>query len=151
MKTRFFIALLLIILLTSACVDKAANIAVGTIQINSPWAKAANNDENTAAFMVIKNTGSLPDRLVKVEFNSTNMVTLMNTVEKDGKMAMGNVVLSKSLPTGRLSSNRAASMLCSWLLPAIYKPAVKSTSHWPLKRAVRLPSSFRLNPIKPPH
>jgi hypothetical protein len=45
MKTRFFIALLLIILLTSACVDKAANIAVGTIQINSPWAKAANNDE----------------------------------------------------------------------------------------------------------
>ena len=90
MKTRSLIIFLVIVLLSSACAAKPA-AAVGPIQINAAWAKAANNGENTAAFMVIKNTGSQTDRLVKAEFTSAKMVTLMTMVSKDGKMVMSNV------------------------------------------------------------
>ncbi len=90
MKTRFFIALLVIVLLISACAGEPA-AKVGSIQINTPWIKAANSGENTAAFMVIKNTGSQPDRLVKAVFTSAKMVVLMNTADQSGKMMMVNV------------------------------------------------------------
>ena len=98
MKTRVSLALIILVLLATACAAAPA-ASVGSIQINSAWIKAASSSGNTAAFMVIKNTGSQPDRLVKGEFSSAKMVQLMTTAEKDGKMAM-SMVDAIDIPAG---------------------------------------------------
>jgi periplasmic copper chaperone A len=90
MKIRISLAFLIVVLLATACAAQPA-ASVGSIQINTPWVMAASASGNTAAFMVIKNTGSQADRLVKAEFKPAKMVQLMNTVETNGKMGMVNV------------------------------------------------------------
>ena len=84
MKTKVLFTILVAVLLLTACAAGSA-ASVGSIQITSPWIKAAVNAGNTAAFMVIKNTGSQADRLVKAEFGSAMMVQLM-TVDSSAKM-----------------------------------------------------------------
>ena len=91
MKTRLIVTMLVLVFLVSACGAKPA-ATVGSIQISAPWALTAKSGESTAAFMVIKNTSSQADRLVKAEFSPAMMVQPMNVgPDANGKMAMYGV------------------------------------------------------------
>lgn len=85
---RTFVALSILLLLAvlAGCAPKA-DATVGSIQILSPWIRAAANGGNTAAFMVLKNTGEA-DQLVKAEFAPAMMIELMDTKMESDKMAM---------------------------------------------------------------
>ncbi len=90
MKMRVSLVFIVLVLLVTACTARPA-AQVGSIQVHTPWVKAAGANTDTAAFMIIKNTGAQADRLVKAEFATANMVTLMTMTESNGKMAMTNV------------------------------------------------------------
>ena len=61
-------------------VSKAEPAAtIGSIQIVNPWARVADKGSNSAAFMVIKNTGNQTNKLTKADYTMTQMTTLMET------------------------------------------------------------------------
>jgi hypothetical protein len=80
--------ILALAVLLSACAPAPAPAASkGAIQIFDPWVRLVPGD-NTAAYMLIKNTGSTPDKLVKAEFAAAKKVELMDTKMADGMMSM---------------------------------------------------------------
>jgi copper(I)-binding protein len=88
---RFVFAIPLLILVLTACAPAAQAITVGSIQIISPWMMAADNGANTAAFMLLKNTGSEVDRLVKVEFDGAMETDIHETKMTNDMMEMSPV------------------------------------------------------------
>ena len=64
----------------------------GTVEIYSPWVRTAKAGDNTAAYMLLKNTSATADKLVKAEFAGAGMVELMITTMKDDKMQMETVM-----------------------------------------------------------
>ena len=88
---RLVFAIFLSIFALTACTPPAKGITVGTIEIISPWVMAADNGGNTAAFMLLKNTGSDVDRLVKVEFADAMETDIHETKMTDDMMQMSPV------------------------------------------------------------
>ncbi len=86
---RFFAMLLIVFAL--AGLSGCSGAAKSAIQVETPWIRAAASGNNTAAFMVIKNSAALEDKLVKAEANISGKVVLMDTQMKDGKMQMMDV------------------------------------------------------------
>jgi copper(I)-binding protein len=92
---RFFVMLLIVFVL--AGLFGCSGAVKSSIQVETPWIRTAASGNNTAAFMVIKNSTALEDKLVKAEANISGKVILMDTQKKDGKMQMVDVD-SISLP-----------------------------------------------------
>jgi copper(I)-binding protein len=67
-RLPLIIPLLLLVLILAACAPAGQEVKVGSISIVSPWIMAAESGGNTAGFMLLKNSGGEPDRLVKAEY-----------------------------------------------------------------------------------
>ena len=97
MNKRFWIVAVLMVIAVAlagcsgAPSDKPVAKA-GSVEIYSPWIRAAKSGDNTAAYMVLKNTAGTADKLVKAEFANAGMVELMITTMKDDKMQMETVM-----------------------------------------------------------
>jgi periplasmic copper chaperone A len=88
MKTRFFCFLALSALLLtalSACAPQAP-----AINVETAWGKPSGSVAGAGAFfMVIKNTGPAPDKLVSAKSSACGMTEVHNTVKADdGSMKM---------------------------------------------------------------
>lgn len=88
---RLLLLVVLGILVLSACATQAPAAKVGSIEILNPWVRPAGADENTGAFMVIKNTGDQADKLVKAEFSGGMMTEIHETKMVDNVMKMAPV------------------------------------------------------------
>jgi copper(I)-binding protein len=88
---RVGFALLLLGLALAACAPAAQGITVGSITILSPWVMAADQGGNTAAFMLLKNTGSDADKLVKAEFADAMGTEIHETKMQNDMMEMSPV------------------------------------------------------------
>jgi periplasmic copper chaperone A len=90
MKPVFRVCLVLLMLGLSACTPKPA-AAAGSIQIFNPWAVVAKAGGTSGAFMLIKNTGSQPDRLVKVDCMVSMMTGIHETRMENNVMTMTEI------------------------------------------------------------
>jgi periplasmic copper chaperone A len=93
MKTKqlglFVLALALAVALVGCSGGGSPAAAVaGSVEIYSPWVRPAVQGDSTAAYMLLKNTSSQVDQLVKAEFNKAGMVELMNTSMQGDVMSM---------------------------------------------------------------
>jgi periplasmic copper chaperone A len=90
MKRIFFIGLVLGLLFLSGCAAKPA-ASIGPIQVFDPWVRVAKSGDNTGSFMLIKNTGSQSDRLLKVECGVSMMTGLHETIMDGDVMKMSEI------------------------------------------------------------
>lgn len=61
----------------------AHDYTVGDIAVGHPWTRAAGANGNGAGFMVLRNTGSQPDRLISATTEAARRVEL-HTMTRDG-------------------------------------------------------------------
>lgn len=101
MKNRLliFVIFVLVVLLAACAPSPTPAASKGAIQIFDPWVRYLTGVENTAAYMLIKNTSSQADKLVKAEFAPAKKVELMDTKMQDGKMSMFTIP-SIDIPAG---------------------------------------------------
>jgi hypothetical protein len=79
-----------LVLLTSAV--SARDFTQGSITIEDPWARATDKLAKTgAAYLMVKNKGAAPDKLVAVSADVAEIVELHRMVNKDGMMSMQHV------------------------------------------------------------
>jgi periplasmic copper chaperone A len=79
MKHHSIIIALILCVLLAACAPAVGPAAAqGSIQIFDPWMRPAVMGSTGGAFMLIKNTGSHPDRLLSV----TSSVAMMNEIHE---------------------------------------------------------------------
>jgi copper(I)-binding protein len=102
---RFFPLLLAGMAMLAICLPFAASaadpVAVGSLQIKQPWARAsAGRGDTGAAFMVIANTGSLEDRLVSAAVSVAKKTEIHQTKMEDGVMKMRPVEGGLVIPAG---------------------------------------------------
>lgn len=103
MKKCFIVIFVILTIVLAACAAKPApSVGVGSITIEQPWVRAAANGGNTAAFMVIKNSGNQADKLIKADYNTAKKVTLMETTMQDGKMGMADVAAIEVPASGQV-------------------------------------------------
>jgi len=83
-----------ITLISTVCIGILASPTEGhlvqpasSIAIDHPWVRISTGP-NTAAYCTLTNTGSDPDKLMRVECMDTTTVELHNHVEEDGVMKM---------------------------------------------------------------
>ena len=65
--------------------------AIGSIRIYDPWGRPADQGENSAVYMVIKNNGKENDNLVKAESQAAEMVEIHQTTMISNMMTMSPV------------------------------------------------------------
>ncbi len=83
--------LICLILTLGATISAAAGeiFVVGTIAIDTPWARASiGKTRPTAAYFTIRNNGTDSDRLIKVTNPNAAMTSIHATTMKDGAMSM---------------------------------------------------------------
>ena len=90
MKRGYLVCLMLFLLILAGCAAKPAATG-GSIQIFDPWLRPAASGDNTAAFMLIKNTGSQADKLLKVECMASMMTGIHETKMDGDKMTMSEI------------------------------------------------------------
>jgi copper(I)-binding protein len=77
--------------------------AVGSIQIIHPWARATPSAGTPAAvYMVIKNTGEMPDRLIDISSPLAERCELHRSMIEEGIAGMRFVPMGMELPPGEL-------------------------------------------------
>ncbi len=99
MKKVFVIALVLVFLLSACCAPDAPFAAHGGIEITSAYAHSAGMGETTAAYMLIKNTGTEADRLIGAACDAAMMTQAMESSMSNDVMSMGDVPMIE-LPAG---------------------------------------------------
>jgi len=88
--TRATVALFAVAL--SATLALAHGYKLGNLEIKHPWAKATVPGQPVAGgFLKVVNTGSEPDRLVKVTSDVSGNIQLHDMKVEDGVMKMGEV------------------------------------------------------------
>jgi copper(I)-binding protein len=88
---RLVISVALFVLILSACAPKAQTTQVGAIEIITPWVRSAGAGETTGGFMLLKNSGSEADQLVKVEFADAMDTDIHETKMVNDVMEMAHV------------------------------------------------------------
>jgi copper(I)-binding protein len=79
----------------------AHDFRAGELAIDHPWTRAVGTSAPTAAgYMVIRNTGSAPDRLVAAETSRAARVELHEMSVTDGIMRMRPIAGGIALPPG---------------------------------------------------
>jgi hypothetical protein len=86
-KRAYLAWVVLGMLVLTACAVKPAAVS-GSIQVFNPWVRVAKTGDNSAAYMLIKNTGSQPDKLLKVECAVSMMTGLHETKMSGDEMQM---------------------------------------------------------------
>jgi copper(I)-binding protein len=97
-QTRRIVILVACLFFLAACAPAPA-ASQGSIQIFDPWIRPALSGGNSAAYMVIKNTGSQDDQLVGAAFSPAQMVSIMETTMQNNHMSMADVS-SIAVPAG---------------------------------------------------
>lgn len=72
----------------------------GDIAVESPWTRAAGANANGAGFMALRNTGTLPDRLVSAASPAARVVEL-HTHIRDGDVMRMRPVADIPVPPGQ--------------------------------------------------
>jgi copper(I)-binding protein len=126
MKNWFVVILVILTVTLSACAAKPA-ASVGSITIEQPWVRSAANGGNTAAFMIIKNSSNQADKLIKADYNTAKMVTLMETAMKDGKMAMADVAAIEIPASGQVELKSGGYHVMLMMLMEELKAGEKAT------------------------
>ena len=91
MKRVYLIPMaLLLFLVLAGCAAKPAASA-GPIQIFEPWLRVAKSGDSSGAFMLIKNTGSQPDQLLKAECMASMMTSIHETKMEGDMMTMSEI------------------------------------------------------------
>ena len=96
---RLPIIIPLLLLVLAACAPAGQEVKVGSISVVSPWIMAAENGGNTAGFMLLKNSGSEPDRLVKAEFADA-MATEIHEMKMTNDVMEMSPVEGVDIPAG---------------------------------------------------
>jgi periplasmic copper chaperone A len=96
---KFFVLVMTLAFLLSACGTSAPAGAQGGIEISTPFAHAAGTGETTAAYMIIKNTGAEADKLISVSCDAAMMTQAMESKMEGDVMSMGDVPVI-DLPAG---------------------------------------------------
>jgi len=97
MKKALRILPLLLILVLAAC-QAQASTKIGDIEVVSPWARAAasmagmeGGGGNGGAFMLLKNSGSAPDKLIRAASDVAETVEIHQTIMEGDVMRMSPV------------------------------------------------------------
>jgi len=86
---KFLVVSIMVLILVSACGPKPVPVvSQNGIEVYAPTARAVNASETTAAYMLVKNTGSEPDMLLTAACDTANMVEVMNTQMEGDMMSM---------------------------------------------------------------
>ena len=89
---KLLVVSIMVLILVSACGPKPVPVvSQNGIEVYTPTARAVNASETTAAYMLVKNTGSEPDVLLNAACDTANMVEVMNTQMEGDMMSMGEV------------------------------------------------------------
>lgn len=89
------------LLLLAAQAVMAHEFKAGAIEIGHPWSRATPEGAKVAAgYMVLKNTGGAPDRLVSVSVPFAGRAEIHEMTMKDGVMTMRPVPDGIALPAG---------------------------------------------------
>lgn len=93
---RFGVMLLLFVLALAGCAAQGSTGSVGSIRVSGAWARQAMamggmSGANGAAYMVIQNTGSTADRLLKAESDVAAAVELHQSTMEGDVMKMAPV------------------------------------------------------------
>jgi periplasmic copper chaperone A len=106
MRKSVGMILLLAFVLLTACKGGVASTKIGDLEILSPWARAAagmtemeGGGGNGGAFMLLKNSGSAPDQLVRAESTVAKSVELHKS-SMEGDMMTMSPVDSIEIPAG---------------------------------------------------
>lgn len=79
----------------------AHDYKAGSLQIDHPWSRATPGGASVAAgYMVVKNTGSAPDRLVSATAPFAGRVEIHEMAMKDGVMIMRPLADGLAIPAG---------------------------------------------------
>lgn len=101
LNIRNFLAALVIGLVSLASAS-AHEYKAGDLMIDHPWAKPSlKGVSNGAAFLTIKNNGSMDDILVAAKSDVSNVVELHTHIMDDGVMRMRRVEGGIKLPAGK--------------------------------------------------
>ena len=85
--------------LTGAAV--AHDYKAGTLQIDHPWSRATPGGASVAAgYLVVKNTGTAPDRLISATVPFAGRVEIHEMAMKDGVMVMRPIPDGLTIPAG---------------------------------------------------
>lgn len=91
MKLRVLLVLGLLAVVVAACVSPQGGSGGGSgVRATDVWARAAPSG-NSAAYMILRNSGSAPDRLVKAESDVAKAVEIHKTTMEGGVMKMAPV------------------------------------------------------------
>jgi len=111
--------------LFSVVIGATATASEKAISIEQPWARASVGVTGpTAAFMVIANRSSTPDRLIKVRASVAGMAQIHQTVIKNDQAQM-NHVGKIDIPAGGKAVLKPGSFHI--MLMRLKKPVVKGT------------------------
>lgn len=79
----------------------AHDYKAGTLQIDHPWSRATPGGASVAAgYLVVKNTGTAPDRLISASVPFAGRVEIHEMGMKDGVMIMRPVPGGLTIPAG---------------------------------------------------
>lgn len=94
-------AVLTLVMFIASCAASAGAVTVGSLTISNAWARAAEampmdhgdaqSGGNGAAYLVIENKGSTPDRLLRVESDAAMQTEIHLSEMKDDVMKMAPV------------------------------------------------------------
>lgn len=100
MKIRILFVVLAVAMMLSACGGSSSQ---GALQVNDPWIRPANmspaagsggmsgmssSETTSAAYMIIRNTGSAADKLIKAQTDAAKTVEIHTTVKEGEVMKM---------------------------------------------------------------
>lgn len=89
---KFLVVPIMVLILISACGPAPVPVvSQNGIEVYTPTARAVNSGETTAAYMLVKNTGSESDILLTATCETASMVEVMNTHMEGDMMSMGEV------------------------------------------------------------
>lgn len=145
-KVSFIVGALLAALLTSQVA--AHEVISGNIQILHPFLRATPPTAQVGSgYMVIRNMGTEPDRLIGIETTVADRVTLHQTVVKDGMATMIPIEGGPVIPAGgeyRLGSDGSHAMLEALSAPIAMGQIIEGTLIF--EKAGRIAVTFEVEP-----
>lgn len=151
MKTFFRVATTLAALSLSAGFALAHDYKAGTLEIRHPWSKATFKGAPVGGgYMSITNSGSEPDRLVKVTSDISGMIQIHEMRVQNGMMKMGQVPGGAEIKPGEtveFAPGGLHVMIMGLKAPLTAGEKIKATLTF--EKAGDVPVEFSIEAVKP--